>query len=132
TAGTVAQQAADQSADKNARGIGRTAALLVIDIVVVAVVARIALTPAVVAVGAIYGVGNYSGGDQGKIEIVIVVANPAIAAGRLPEAVLLPVVHVIPVLPILVGQSIAARPTRALRSHVPATRPGCVAGLILR
>src|SRR6185503_7436653 len=132
TAGAIAQQTADQSADKNSSGIGRAAALLVIDIVVVAVIARIAPTPAVVAVGTIHGVGNDSGCDQGEIEIIVVVAYPAIAAGRLPEAILLPVVHVIPVLPVLIGQPIAARPAGALRSHTTAAHRRRAAGLILR
>src|ERR1051326_2830831 len=99
--GSVPKKAADQPSDDNPGWIGRIAALLVIDVVVIGIGSRIAFAPKVIAVIPVNGLHNDPGRNQREEEVVIVVAHPTVVARRLSQAVLLPIADDILILPVL-------------------------------
>ena len=113
-AGGMTQQPANQRADKHAGRIGRIAALAIIDVVVIGVGTLVATVPALIAVAPVYRRGDDPGRNCREEKIVVVVADPAIAARRAGQAVLLPIVDVIAVLPVLIRQTVAARPAACI------------------
>src|SRR5579871_1372086 len=133
----VAKQATDQPSGDHPCRIGRSAAIPVVGIVTIRRRAGVALAPLLVPLIPGGDFRNNPTRNRGEEEIVVVVANPMIAAGWLPQAVLLPIIGDILILSILIGQPVSARPSRiavadliSLISPVPVRIPVVLALIV--